>query len=84
MMFMLQVMTDGDDTRGGKDEVMAQLPSGEDPSEVHIYSIAYGSQMNTGTTTSFFNDISSRTNGATFDANRLNMTDVWNEISVQF
>lgn len=84
-MLLLQVMTDGDDSSGSKDEqVLAKLPTGEDPSDIHIYSIAYGSQLNAGTTVSFFKDITSRTNGATFDAIRLNMTDVWNEISIQF
>lgn len=78
-------MTDGEDTEGGKDVVMAKLPSGEDPSEVHIYSIAYrGQNYDLRRTTDFFRDITFQTNGMTFEADRQSMNSVWNEISTQF
>jgi hypothetical protein len=77
-----QVMTDGQDTEGGKETVMAALPTGEDPSEVHVYSIAYGDDV--GQSASFFDDISKQTNGKSFRADLQNMTDVWFDISLEF
>jgi hypothetical protein len=74
-------MTDGQDTEGGKETVMAALPTGEDPSEVHVYSVAYGDDV--GQSASFFDEISTRTNGKSFRANLQNMTDVWFEISLE-
>jgi hypothetical protein len=74
-------MTDGEDTGGGKDAVLAALPSGEDPSEVHVYSIAYGDDV--GQSAQFLSDISAQTNGRTFQANFDNISDVWYEISLE-
>lgn len=75
-------MTDGQDTEGGKEDVIAALPTGEDPSQVHIYSVAYGDAV--GESEGFFRDISLQTNGRTFSAGYSNMTDVWFEISLEF
>jgi hypothetical protein len=77
-----QVMTDGEDTAGGKDQLMAIMPPGEDPTEVHIWAMAYGNQV--GATTDFFNAIATQTNGKTYKADMQAMQDVWTDIGVQF
>lgn len=75
-------MTDGVDTDGGKAALDAQLPSGEDAGQVHIWTIAFGNDA--AATAPIFNQMASQTNGQAYVANVENIGDAYQRISEEF
>ena len=83
-----QVMTDGEDTVGGKDKLESILPSGVDPDGVRIYGIAArNGRDELSQSYGFFQDIARQSFGKSYIAyahDSSGMQDVWWDISLQF
>lgn len=76
-------MTDGVNTAGAitsHETLLNNLPTGEDPSDAHLFTIGYGADVNKDV----LKAIADRTNGLFFAATELNIQRIYEDISTEF
>lgn len=81
-------MTDGQDnvkTAASLAELNAQVPSGESPSQIHIWGVLFElNSVDAAGSIPVFNQITNQTNGKVYQADEGNLDDVYQRILEEF
>jgi len=83
--YVMVILSDGDNDDGTATitDVYDILPSGEDPSSIHIYTIAYGEDLTTDGI-DFLSSVATNTNGVFYEASPSTLSSIYQDISTEF
>ena len=73
------MQTDGQDNGGGETEMLAAIPSGEDSSNAHIFSVGFGNAADLTT----LRNLAAQTNGKYWSASTSSIASVYQQISYE-